>query len=403
MALGVVRALGEAGVPVSVAGYHPGDFAHVSRHVVEAFSVPPPHQQERAFVEAILGAVERLGAALLVPASDEAVVALSRSRELLARHCAVAAPPWEVVRAFIEKRRTYEAADDAGVPAPVTLVPRSVEEAKAFAAHLGFPLLLKPSQSHLFFDRFRRKMVVAHTLRELVDGLEQARDAGLEVLVQEIVPGPDTEVVNYNAYFWGGRPLVEFTARQLRKAPPRFGSPRVVRSEHVEGILEPGRAMLRALALEGFACCEFKRDPRTGRYTILDVNGRHNLSGLLAVRCGINFPLLQYRHLVYDELPRAAPFREGVYWTDLVRDLGYGLRFLFRERLGPGAQLAPYLGVHCDAILDRTDLGPFLTRCGKLARSALTPAGSAGAGGPGDRRSATRVEPAAMQAPGDAG
>jgi D-aspartate ligase len=379
MALGVVRALGEAGVPVLVARYDARDMAHASRFVREAFWVPPPHTHEAELVDALVALAARAGGGLLVPASDEAVVAISRNAARLAPHYAVAAPAWEVVRNFIEKRRTYELAEAAGVPAPRTAVPRSLEEAREAAARLGFPLLLKPSQSHLFFDRFRRKMVVIRGTRELAERFEEARRAGLEVLVQEIVPGPDTEVVNYNAYAWGGRPLVEFTARQLRKAPPHFGSPRVVRSERVEGVLAPGRAMLRALGLEGFACSEFKRDPRDGRYKIVDVNGRHNLSGLLAVRCGVNFPLLQYRHLVLGEAPHPAIFREGIYWTDVVRDVGYGLRYLLHERQAPWTWLAPYLGPGCDAIFDRSDLRPFLVRCGFLLRSALRLPRGAGA------------------------
>jgi predicted ATP-grasp superfamily ATP-dependent carboligase len=339
--------------------------------VKQAFTVPSPQTREAELVDALVRLAGTAGGGLLVPASDEAVVALSRNAARLRPHYVVAAPAWEVVRRFIEKRWTYQVAEEAGIPAPATVVPRSVEEAKDAGARFGFPLLLKPSQSHLFYDRFRRKMVVIGGMRELLERFEEARAACLEVMIQEIVPGPDSEVVNYNAYVWEGRPLVEFTARQLRKAPPHFGSPRVVRSERIEEVLGPGRAMLRALGFEGFACSEFKRDPKDGRYKIVDVNGRHNLSGLLAVRCGVNFPLLQYRHLLYGEVPRPATFREGVYWTDVVRDAGYGLRYLLHERLGPWTQLRPYLGPGCDAIFDRSDLGPFAARCGFLLRSAL--------------------------------
>jgi D-aspartate ligase len=369
MALGVVRALGEAGVPVHVARYDRRDMAHVSRWVREAFVVPPP-LREAGHVDALLGLPPRLDGAVLMPASDEAVVALARHRARLARRFVVAAPPWAVVRNFIEKRRTYALAEEAGVPAPRSASPRSVAEARQAAGRFGFPLLLKPSQSHLFYERFRRKMLVIHGMPELEARLAEVEAAGIEVMVQEIVPGDDTEVVNYNAYVVGGRAVAEFTARQLRKAPPRFGSPRVVRSERIEGLLAPGRAVLRAIGLEdGFACCEFKRDPRDGRYRIVDVNGRHNLSGLLAVRCGLNFPLLEYRHLVSGVVPRPARFREGLYWTDVVRDAGYSLRFLLHERCAPWTWLAPYLGPGCDAIFDMRDLRPFLRRCTSLVAS----------------------------------
>jgi len=276
-----------------------------------------------------------------------------------------------VTQIFIDKAQTYALAVACGVPSPRTLVPHSLEEAESQAESLGFPLLLKPAEGHLYYARFKRKMVKADDMAAMRTAYTQAAGAGLGVMIQEIIPGADSDVVNYNAYAWGGRSLVEFTARQLRKAPPRFGSPRAVVSERIDGLAEVGRAALRALAFEGFACVEFKRDPRDGRYKLLDVNGRHNLSGLLAVRCGVNFPLLQYRHVSAGELPERTQFRTGVYWVDVVRDVAYGLRHVLEERPSPRAILAPYLGPGCDAIFDRRDLRPFLVRCAWLARAAV--------------------------------
>jgi predicted ATP-grasp superfamily ATP-dependent carboligase len=374
MALGVVRALGEAGVRVVVLHYDRRDMAHVSRHASEEHTVPPPQTHEAEFVDAVDAHVARLGGGVVFPASDESAAAASRHKARLERRgCVVAAPPWEVARNFIEKRRTYELAGAAGVPTPVSRVVSSAAEAREVAAQVGFPLLVKPSQSHLFYERFHRKMVPVSSAAELVRHVEEARRAGLEVVLQELVPGPDTDVVNYNAYRAGGEAVVEFTARQLRKAPPHLGSPRVVRSERVPEVLEPGRATLRAIGFEGYACTEFKRDARDGRYRLLDVNGRHNLSGLLAVRCGINFPLLHYRHLALGEVPRAAGFTEDVYWVDVFRDAAYSLRYLVEEHHSPRTYLHPYLAKSCDAILDRSDPRPFLARFGYLARSLLRP------------------------------
>ena len=367
MALGVVRALGEAGVPVFVLHYDPRDMAHVSRHVKGELTVPPPQTREAEFVEALLHHARRFPGALLLPASDETTVAVSRHKATLAERYVVACTDWDVTRNFIEKRRTYELASRAGVATPETLVPSSVGEARAFARRIGYPLLVKPSQSHLYFDRFKRKMSCVRSEAELSQRVEEALRAELEVMLQEIVPGPDTEVVNYNAYAFEGRSLVEFTARQIRKAPPRLGSPRVAVSERIPDLIEPGRATLRALGFQGFACSEFKRDPRDGRYKIVDVNGRHNLSCLLAVRCGINFPLLHYRHLVYGELPQATGFTAGVYWIDTFRDVGYSLLHLLDEHYAPWRYLAPYLRPHCDAILRLSDMRPSLARLRYLA------------------------------------
>lgn len=375
MALAVIRSLGEAGVPVVSMHYDPRDFAQVSRYVVADVPVPSPMVDEAAFIDALAGHSRLFGRSILIPASDESLVALSRHRDRLAeRYAIMACPPWEVTERVIDKSRTYELAIAAGVPVPRTSVPRSVSELHDQAVAIGFPVLLKPAESHRFYERFHRKMVVAEAPEDLEAAYQAAEDAGIAVTVQEIVPGDDDAVVNYNAYVRDGRPLVEFTARQLRKAPPRFGSPRVAVSEHIREVVTPGRRILEAVGFDGFACTEFKRDARDGRYRLMEVNGRHNLSGMLAIRCGVDFPLIQYRELVLGMAPGPVAYRAGVHWTDFFRDVGYTAANIRDEGIGPLALVAPYARSHCDAVFDRSDPAPFVCRARNLiaqARQAL--------------------------------
>jgi predicted ATP-grasp superfamily ATP-dependent carboligase len=380
MALAVVRALGRAGVPVVVLNYDARDMAQASRFAVGAIRVPHPLEDEGAFIDALMEQGRRLEGAILVPASDESVVAASRHKAVLQERYLVACPEWEITERFIDKTKTYALARSHGVPAPRTVVPLGTDDLADGAAEIGLPLLLKPAEGHLFYARFKRKMFRVETLAELRRSYLVARDAGLTVAMQEIIPGPDSSVVNYNAYTWDGRALVEFTARQLRKAPPALGSPRVAVSEHIPEVVEPGRRILSAMGFYGFACTEFKLDARDGTYKLLEVNGRHNLSGMLALRCGIDFPLIQYRHLVEGVLPTGGAFRGGVYWTDVFRDVGYSLAYLRREGFAPSEYLAPYARRHCDAILDVRDMGPFWTRLRYLARNARSTARATSAG-----------------------
>jgi predicted ATP-grasp superfamily ATP-dependent carboligase len=213
-------------------------------------------------------------------------------------------------------------------------------------------------------------MVRAESLEQLEEAYTMATEAGLEVMLQEIIPGDDIEVVNYNSYVCEGKTLVEFTAVHVRNAPPWFGSPRVAVSRRVPEVIEPGRHLLRELGFSGYSCTEFKRDPRDSTYKLMEINGRHNLSTLLAVRCGINFPWLHYQHLSEGIAPQTSGFREEVYWIDLIRDLGYTGIYLTREHQSLSNYLRPYLQPHVFAIFDRTDPGPFLQRLGSLANIA---------------------------------
>lgn len=369
MALGIVRALGEKGVPVVVFSYDERDMAHKSRYVTEVIPAPHPEKEEEAFIQLLLSHKERFAGAFLVPGSDEALAVASRHKAELEAHFAVACPDWEIVSRCIEKKYTYDLAESLGVPVPKTMVPTSEDDVRRYAASIDFPCLVKPSQSHLFYDRFGRKMVPVDNLEEMLAIYRQAAENDIEVMLQEIIPGDDDTVVNYNAYAWGGESLVEFTARHIRNAPPWWGSPRVALSEWIPEVIEPGRKALQAVGFYGYACTEFKRDPRDGLYKLMEINGRHNLSGLLAVRCGINFPWLHYQHLMEGEVPKAARFKEAVYWIDILRDLGYTLMFFRKERHPLSAYLRPYFKPHVFAIFDTGDIKPFLRRCGFLVKA----------------------------------
>lgn len=367
MALGVVKALGRQGVPLVVVHYDRRDMAQHSRYATQTLAALHPQQDEAGFVAQVLQLAEKWQGAVLIPASDETLVVAARHKEALSRHFQVACPDYATVCQVIDKEQTYRLAGTAEVLAPRTLMPRSLADVQDFCGEVVFPCLLKPAQSHLFYSQFGVKMFVAENPAQLLDGYRHAADAGLEVMVQEYIPGGDGDVANYNCYAVGGEVLAEFTADHIRNAPPWFGSPRVVRSRRIDALLQPGRRLMQALNYTGYACTEFKRDRRDGQYKLMEINGRHNLSTLLAVRCGINFPWLEYRHRAYGDLPGAQTFQSGVYWIDLSRDIAYSLKHRHEEQYALRDYLRPYLHPHVWAICDWRDPLPFVRRIGHLA------------------------------------
>jgi len=370
MALGVVRALGSMGVSIVNVHYDEKDIAHVSRYVKDCIIAPHPEKQEEQFVRLLIKIADRYGGGVLFPVSDESVVAVARNKERLIDHFLVACPEWDVVSQYIDKKYTYALAEKNGVPAPKTIVPKTVEDVEKYSKTVEFPCLVKPSQSHLFYEQFKCKMYPVNSADQMISVYRKAADAGLEVMLQEIIPGDDAEVVNYNAYFEDGEPLVEFTAEHVRNAPPWWGSPRVALSANIPEVIAPGRKILRAMNFYGYACTEFKRDTRDGIYKLMEINGRHNLSTLLSVRCGINFPWIQHQHLSEGIKPFDSDFESGIYWIDIVRDVGYSLKFLTQERYSLGQYLRPYVKPHVYAIFDLKDIRPFIKRCTYLVRQA---------------------------------
>jgi D-aspartate ligase len=356
---------------VVVLHWDDNELASASRYTSEALRVADPERESATFIAQLLALAPRLAGAVLMPTSDDAVKALARHKSALEQRFVVACPDWGIVERYVDKRHTYELARECGVAIPTTVMPDGARDVRALGARLTYPCLVKPVESHLYTAQFGRKVAVARSSKELREAHSAAADAGLEVMFQELIPGRDHLGVNYNAYRAGTEFLAECTARKVRLSPPRFGTPRVVISADVPDVVRPGRTMLHALGLEGFACTEFKRDPRDGVYKLLDINGRHNLSTLLSTRCGVNFPWISFRHATAGERPGQLAARTGLYWIDELMEFRRGLTRAGRDGASPRELLRPWRREHVFAVFDRDDPAPFRKGLVRLADRGL--------------------------------
>ncbi len=385
--LGVIRALGIMGVPIIAVYYEKHDMGYVSKYVKEKIYAPHPEKYEDQFIDLLMEYAARFSGSLLIPADDTTLTAVARHKILLERHYKVACTEWKITEQFIDKKYTYALADNIGVPSPKTIVPESLEDVERYGKSIEYPCIVKPCQSHRYFQVFRKKMVRVENFDQMLSAYKQATDAGMEVMLQEFIPGDDTQGVNYNSYFRDGEPLVEFTAEKVRLSPPEFGVPRVAINKDIPEIIEPGRKILQALGFYGYSCTEFKKDARDGVYKLMEVNGRHNRSALLSVRCGINFPWIEYEHLILGKQPSTNSYRSGiyplgkkatseisnrVYWIDEFKDVIHSTKYCIKERYSLIQYIRPYIKPHIFATFDWKDPMPFIKRCFDLIKKVFS-------------------------------
>ncbi len=86
-------------------------------------------------------------------------------------------------------------------------------------------------------------------------------------------------------------------------------------------LLAASRRLIKALDWHGVAMVEFKWNPATGEYWLMEINGRFWGSLPLACAAGADFPVKLFDLLVLNQLPTDSNYREHVYCRKLSADV----------------------------------------------------------------------------------
>jgi D-aspartate ligase len=320
--LGIVRSLGQRGVPVCVVDDEPS-ISRFSRYCKRSIKLPnlrEPHSTIENLVR--IGNEFGLNGWVLYPTREELVAAFSHYRSELGKVFKVPTPDWEGVKWAWDKRNTYQLAKELDIPTPITYYPENVEHL-AEIDHLPPPFALKPAIKEHFLYATKAKAWLAEDHSELKVLFQKASDiAGPgEIMVQEVIPGGGTQQFSYCAFFRDGKALGKMVARRRRQHPLQFGRA----STYVETVNAPiveelSERFLRAIHYYGLVEVEFKLDPRDSQYKLLDVNARTWGYHSLGITAGVDFSYMLYADQV--GLP-VSPCRgrAGVSWVRMTTDV----------------------------------------------------------------------------------
>jgi D-aspartate ligase len=309
--LSVVRALGRTGIDVHVLG-DASAVVRFSRYCHEFVDVGGGGDVQARWLEWL---EHGPSGAVLFTCHDEGLELIAHNRaSLMERGYRPLEADDDVILAMLDKQRTYELAAAAGVPAPRTWEIGSWSDLHVAESEADFPCALKPRHSHLFARRFGEKLLFVSSAEELRDAYRRCSEAGLEMIVTEIVPGPDHQHFSYYTYLdERGAPMFELTKRKLRQYPIGQG----LGSYHVTDwnpeVAELGLRFLRHVGLRGIANPEFKRDARTGELKLIEVNHRFTAINELVQAAGIDLAQLAYSRVAGSDPPSLNGYRRGAH------------------------------------------------------------------------------------------
>jgi predicted ATP-grasp superfamily ATP-dependent carboligase len=372
--LDIIRDLSAAGVPLLAIDANPRALGLHSR-LAAGQVCPDPREDEDAFVSWLAGLGPRFARRpVLFPTHDQYIWPISRNAERLESSFLIPFSRWDTMKRLHDKRAQMEAAWRVGVDTPKTVFVDSDEDLERGAEEIGFPAIFKPVESLAFKVRFRRHVLEIGSREELLRTYDAVRDCGT-LMLQDIVPGGDEELYTLGSYLDAqSRPLAVFTGHKLRQHPPRFGHVSMAVSAWVPELAEAGLRLLHELGYHGVSQVEFKRDPRDGRYRLMEVNARHWMWHSLATACGVNLSLAAYRDAVGD--PYIAPRQtDGKKWVVALTDVRDALSGWRRHETKLGPWLRSYRGVSVDGLYSLRDPVPGLLITGRQLKRFVTRTG----------------------------
>jgi predicted ATP-grasp superfamily ATP-dependent carboligase len=333
-----MRSLGRAGYSTAALTWLPRRMtpATASRWCAASHRVADVADDADRFVDDVLAFLRRHSCGVLVPSHDGTIAAFRRRRAEIEREVALALPPEPALRIGVDKSLTLEVAERLGIGIPRGGYISSPGEVPGVLEAVGLPAVVKPVESWADSGpapvRLRCREVVR--VEEAVAAAERICAVGGRAMLQEWAPGA-REAVSF--LYQGGVFRAEFAQVAYRMDPPIGGSSVLRESIPVApDVGWAGRALVRAIGLEGYSEVEFRRDA-SGRPLVMEVNPRLSASVEVAVRAGVDFPRLLYTW-ARGEMVEAVPgYRVG----QRMRWLGGDIHWLASALVAPGRPDAP--------------------------------------------------------------
>jgi predicted ATP-grasp superfamily ATP-dependent carboligase len=346
-----MRSLSRRGIDVHAIDSNPNQ--PVFRTVYgKAHLCPDADSQPREWLQFMIDLSGRIGGRpVLISSSDKYVTAIADHAPSLDPHFRFCQSSIAAQALLATKKRQYAIADEFGLPVPVTRFVESAEDIRAFARTAQFPAILKPlhfrewKQISADHPLFEKKLIVVATPEELEKQYALASKINPQIVVQEMIEGPDTaKLVYLSCYDRNSRRLASCMMRQVRTEPIYFGS-----ASLVEPVDDPDAdrlcdEFLRKLKYYGLCEIELKRDTRDGRVKMIEANPRFSVTADAAFYAGVDLGWIHYLDLIGETMGPVFPDGRAFRHIALFRDAACFHSYIAAGLLTWGGFLRSYTG-----------------------------------------------------------
>jgi predicted ATP-grasp superfamily ATP-dependent carboligase len=375
--LGVARNLGRNGIDVYCVAESKNEIAY-SRYCKKFYAVHQIEKDKNVLRDFLSNIKKKLKhPAVIFPCSDLFCVSLSQLREepnSILNDQYVTFGESTAIETLVNKRKFYHSLDKYGVPHPKTFFPENLEDVEHISRQVEYPVFIKPAITQLF-AMFRKKGLVAHSRTELITLYELVSKHSIDVVIQEIIPGPATNLFGLCGYFNKKyEPQAFFAYRRIREYPLMFGTNTIIESIPTRDVLSMKNVVenyLRKIRYHGIFEAEFKKDPRNGDFKLLEINARSWWQNSFPTKCGINIVLMAYLDAIGEEINYSEnySYRTGVKWLFFINDIFSSMELLSRRQINVYEWLSTYTKIRDFAYLAVDDPLPWIMSLIYISRS----------------------------------
>lgn len=227
--------------------------------------------------------------AVLISGSDPATEFLTRYRADLPADLRTFEDAGGLHTRLMNKRELYRVAREAGVATPGMWDVRTEGDLDDVRDAVSYPCILKPTMGHLAKQSVGVGTVRCGDDRELVAAASALLRHGLEMIVTELVPGPETALQGaVTIRRPDGSYALEYGRHKIRQWPPDYGTGSLLESVDVPDMLALNRRLLDHVGFHGLSSCEAKKHEVTGELYLIEINVRMPANYGLSQACEVD-------------------------------------------------------------------------------------------------------------------
>lgn len=322
--LSIIRCLGSKGVYTVAVDYSKENcYGAKSKYLNEQIIAPHYKDEENEFLAFLIdyGKKEKVKP-VLFPCADAYVTFIDQHLIELKEFYLINMTEQGFWSSIMDKQALHALAVQHHVLVPETIKTNEVDYLERVDHEVFYPCIVKPIDSPAFMSKYRTKMFMCYNKKDVIEAVKKANNENFEVVIQRIIQGFDDHMFTFDAYLNQNSEVTHWmTCQKQRQYPINFGASVYTKQKYVQELYDIGAPFLEAIGYKGFGEIEFKKDEKSGKFYLIEINARTTTLNVLLDQCGINFPLLTYRELTGQEIGSKS----------IVRDMGMAFVYMFED------------------------------------------------------------------------